>query len=289
MTVWSGAAGKRILITGATDGIGLAAAQALAAEGAQLALVARNPAKAQAAVERIARAAVGRAPVDVLLGDLSSMSSVRALAADILSRYPKLDILVNNAGAMNPERRLTGEGLEQTWAVNHLAVFLLTELLLDRLKASAPARIITTSSRAHIRPRGIPFDDLNAERSYSEFGRYGQTKLANVLFTRELARRLEGSGVSAVCFHPGTVATGFGRDSTGVMKLALVLARPFFRTPEKGAETLVWLCRTPELKNGAYYVDLKEAPISAAARDDQAALRLWQVSSEQVRRAKSPA
>lgn len=274
-------AGKRVVITGATDGIGLAAAEALAVRGAKLALVARNEVKAKAAAERIMAAAQGKAEVDILSADLSSLASVRGLAAEVLARYPRIDILVNNAGAMNPERKLTAEGFEMTWAVNHLSTFLLTELLLERLKASAPSRIITTSSRAHTRPRGIPFDDLNAEMSYSEFGRYGQTKLANVLFTRELAKRLEGSGVSAASFHPGTVATGFGRDSVGLMKVGLALARPFFRTPEKGAETLVWLCEVPEFRSGGYYVDRVERAVSSAARDDAAARRLWDVSARQ--------
>ena len=279
---WSGVAGKRILITGATDGIGLAAAEALAAKGAKLALTARSEDKARAALEKIKAAAGGKADVDILSADLSSMAAVRKCAAEALSRYPRIDILVNNAGAMYPDRRLTKEGLEQTWAVNHLAVFLLTELLLERLKNSAPARIITTSSGAHRRADAIPFDDLNADRSYAEFPRYSETKLANVLFTRELARRLEGSGVCAACFHPGTVATGFGRDSTGFMRIGLWIARPVFRTPEKGAETLVWLCETPEVRSGGYYLDLKETPISAAAQDDAAARRLWDVSVQQT-------
>lgn len=285
MTAWTGVAGKRVLITGATDGIGLAAAAALAAKGAKLALTARSEEKARAAVEKIKSAGGGKADIDVLSADLSSMASVRRCAAEALSRYPRIDILVNNAGAMHPKRALTPEGFERTWAVNHLSVFLLTELLLDRLKASAPARIITTSSGAHRRAGAIPFEDMSAERCYREFLRYSETKLANVLFTRELANRLEGTGVAAACFHPGTVATGFGRDSTGLMRLGLMIARPFFRTPEKGAETLLWLCETPELKSGGYYLDLKEARVSAAGQDDAAARRLWDVSAEQVARA----
>src|SRR5690348_10959376 len=186
---WSGVRDKRVLITGATQGIGLAAAQALARRGAQLTITARSAERGQAAASSIGDG------VDVLIADLASQESVRRLAAEVLSRYPRLDVLINNAGAVNSTRRLTADGIELTWAVNHLAPFLLTELLLERLRASAPARVITTASDAHQGAAGIPFDDLAGERAYGPFGfgRYAQTKLANILFTRELARRLEGS------------------------------------------------------------------------------------------------
>ena len=183
----------QILITGGTNGIGLAAAQMLAARGANVAIVGRNEARTQAAGgTHPSRAAKGVA-VGTFIADLSSQAAVRKLAAEVLARYPRLDVLVNNAGAMYTTRQLTADGIELTWAVNHLAPFLLTTLLLDRLEASAPARIITTASDAH-RGAPLPFEDLNAEHSYRGFGRYGQTKLANILFTLELARRLEGSG-----------------------------------------------------------------------------------------------
>src|SRR5262245_36020875 len=176
------------------------------------------------------------------------------LAADVLARYPKLDVLVNNAGAMYGTRQLTKDGIELTWAVNHLAPFLLSKLLLHRLKESAPARIITTASQAH-QGAHIPFDDLNAERSYRDFGRYCETKLANILFTTELARRLDGTGVTANCFHPGLVATGFNRSNGLLMDLGMTILRPVSRSPEKGAETLVWLATSPDVANvsGVYF------------------------------------
>ena len=286
MAEWTGANGKRVLLTGATAGIGLAAAEQLAARGAKLAIVARSEEKAADAVTRIQAAAEGDTEVDVLLADFASQASVRRLAAEVLDRYPRLDVLVNNAGALNSSRELTEDGLELTWAVNHLGPFLLTNLLLDRLKESAPARIVTTASDAHKGAR-IPFDDLNADRSYRGrgFGRYGQTKLANILFTAELGRRLEGSGVTANCFHPGVVATGFNRNNGPIMSALMMLVRPFSRSPEKGAETLVYLVDSPDVseENGAYFVDERRATPSKEAQDMEAAARLWEVSEEQTR------
>jgi NAD(P)-dependent dehydrogenase (short-subunit alcohol dehydrogenase family) len=277
--------GKQVLITGATNGIGLAAAEALAARGAQLAVVARSEERARDAVARIERAGATAGSVDVLLADLSSQASVRQLAADALARYPRIDVLVNNAGAIFATRQLTEDGIELTWAVNHLAPFLLSTLLLERLKESAPARVITTSSDAHSGSK-IPFDDLGAARSYSGrgFGRYGETKLANILFTAELARRLEGTGVTANCFHPGTVATGFNRNNGALMRLAMTVVKPFSRSPERGAETLVWLADAPEVGNetGGYFVDCRRRTPSTEAQDAETARRLWEVSEEQT-------
>jgi NAD(P)-dependent dehydrogenase (short-subunit alcohol dehydrogenase family) len=277
---------KRVVITGATNGIGLAAAEELARRGAKLAIVARSDARAQEAVRRIT--AAGGSDVDVLHADLASQASVRGLAAEVLERYPRVDVLVNNAGAINEKRMLTEDGVELTWAVNHLAPFLLTTLLLDRLQESAPARIVTTSSDAHQSAKGgIPFDDLDGGRSWRMrgFQRYGETKLANILFTAELARRLEGTGVTANCFHPGLVATGFNRNNGIVMKAAMTFVRPFSRSPRKGAATLVWLVDSPEVaaENGGYFFDEKRATPTPQAQDMQAARRLWEVSEEQTR------
>ncbi|OGR82339.1 MAG: short-chain dehydrogenase [Elusimicrobia bacterium RIFCSPHIGHO2_02_FULL_57_9] len=281
MSPWTGVSGKQILITGATNGIGLAAIKALAERGAKLAIVARDELRASQALKRI-EAAGDKTRVDVLIADLSSQKSVRRLAAEALARYPRLDILINNAGAICADRHLTEDGFERTWVVNHLAPFLLTTLLLDRLKQSAPARIITTSSNAHRRGL-IPFEDFNAEKSYSSFTRYGQTKLANILFTSELARRLEGRGVTANCFHPGVVATGLGHDSRWI-RMFMTVFKPWLRSPEKGAETLVWLADSPELGNqtGGYFMDKRLKQTSAAARDMEAALRLWEISERQA-------
>jgi NAD(P)-dependent dehydrogenase (short-subunit alcohol dehydrogenase family) len=280
---WGGVRGKRVLITGATNGIGLAAAEELARRGASLAIVARDDNRAAEAVRRIS--AAGTEVVDVLKADLTSQASVRALADEALQRYARIDGLVNNAGAIFEKRELTEDGIERTWALNHLAPFLLTELLLDRLKASAPARIVTTTSDAH-KGAEIPWDDLNAERSWAArgFRRYGQTKLANILFTAELARRLEGTDVTANCFHPGLVATGFNRNNGALMRLAMTVVKPFSRSPEKGAETLVWLVDSEEAgaENGGYFVDRKRTQPEPAARDMESARRLWEVSEQQV-------
>jgi NAD(P)-dependent dehydrogenase (short-subunit alcohol dehydrogenase family) len=286
MAAWGGVAGKRVVLTGPTSGIGLAAAVELARRGADLTLVARNQARAAPAVRRISAGSTGIAP-DVMLADLASQSSIRQLAGELLAKYPRIQVLVNNAGAIYARRQLSADGIELTWAVNHLAPFLLTTLLLDRLKASRPARIITTSSGAHEGAR-IPFDDLDAVRSSggAGFTRYGETKLANILFTAELARRLEGTGVTANTFHPGFVATGFNRNNGILMRLGMAITRPFARSPQKGAETLVWLADDEDAGqlNGGYVVDRRAVTPSPAAQDVDAARRLWQVSEEQTRR-----
>jgi NAD(P)-dependent dehydrogenase (short-subunit alcohol dehydrogenase family) len=276
---------KTIVITGGTNGIGLAAAEALAARGENVVIVGRNDTRVRIAAAQIRAAAKKEATVEALIADLSSQAGVRKLAQEILDRYPALDVLVNNAGAMYTSRQLSPDGIELTWAVNHLAPFLLTTLLLDRLKATPGARIVTTASDAHIGAH-IPFDDLNAERSYGGFRRYKESKLANILFTGELARRLEGTGTAAYCFHPGLVATGFARNNGVLLGLAMRLVMMGARTPEQGAQTLVWLATAPgnDLASGAYYVDMKRGAPSPEAEDMGAAKRLWDVSEAQCGR-----
>jgi NAD(P)-dependent dehydrogenase (short-subunit alcohol dehydrogenase family) len=279
---WTGVRGKRVILTGGTNGIGLAAARQLARLGAALTIVGRSPEHARHAVAQL------NAPsnVDVLLADLASQTEVRRLADEVLTRYPAVHVLINNAGAMYSSRRLSVDGVELTWSVNHLAPFLLTTLLLDRLIASAPARVITTSSGAHFNAH-IPFDDLNADYSWGTMGyqRYGESKLANILFTAELARRLEGTGVTANCFHPGFVGTGFNSNNGLLMRTGMWIAHLFARRPAHGAETLVWLADSPEVNNisGAYFMDKRQIRPSHAARDADAARRLWEVSEEQTR------
>lgn len=285
MQTWGGVAGKRVLLTGATSGIGLAAAVELARRGAQLTLVARSKARAVDGVRQIQAAARG-AGVDVLVADLASQASVRQLATDAPAKYSSIQVLINNAGAIYATRKLSPDGIELTWAVNHIAPFLLTTLLLDRLTSSNPARIVTTSSDAHEGAR-IPFDDPNAERSWGGFGfpRYGQTKLANILFTAELARRLADTGVTANCFHPGFVATGFNRNNGPLMRIGMALSRPFARSAEKGAETLVWLVDSEAAgeTSGGYFFDKHLVTPSAAGQDREVAGRLWQLSEAQIK------
>jgi len=286
--------GKYAVITGATSGIGLAAAQQLARRGADLGIVARNKGKASEAASLIQAASGGRAKVDVFIADMSSQSSIRQAAAEILASCPKVDILINNAGAMFVSRKLTVDGLEMTWAVNHLAPFLLTNLLLDRLKESEHARIITTASHGHKMARkGIRFDDLGAERLYrfpqnvmggANF-RYGETKLANIMFTAELAQRLEGTGVRAYSYDPGLVSTNFNQDNGRLARMTMAVMKKFSRTPDKGAETMVWLADSDEVgdQNGLYYADKQIKKPSEQAQDADAAKRLWEVSEDQVR------
>ncbi|NDJ77543.1 MAG: SDR family oxidoreductase [Chloroflexi bacterium] len=266
--------GNVCLITGATDGIGKATARELARQGATVVGTGRNPEKTERVLAEIKRDS-GSDDVNFLLADLAEMDQVRALAAEFRSRYDRLDVLVNNAGAMFPTRGETVDGFEQTFALNHLAYFLLTNLLLDMLIASAPARVISVSSDSHRRGK-INFNDLQRKRSYSGWGAYGDSKLANVLFSNELARRLAGTGVTSNALHPGLVATNFF-DNAGIPPMGGV-------TPEDGAETMLYLATSPEVEGvtGRYYVDSREREPVAAAQDMDVARRLWDVSAEMV-------
>jgi retinol dehydrogenase-14 len=280
-------AGQTVLATGATGGIGKATAIALARLGARVGIVGRDPSRTRtAAAEITAAAAQPSEPehpaVDAFAADMSSQAEVRRLAGEVLSTYPELQVLVNNVGGFWATRRLTADGLEHTFAVNHLAPFLLTELLLDRLKASAPARIVTVSSGQHTTGR-MNFDDLQGERDYSGGRAYSQSKLANVMFTYELARRLEGTGVTATVLHPGVVRTGFAaEDPTPLFKVFLPLIRPLLKSPERGAATSVYLASSPEVEGvtGQYFVNRKQAKTSESSYDAAAAARLWQLSAD---------
>ena len=270
---------KTILITGATSGIGRSAAESLAGQGHHVVLVGRSAAKTQAAVAEIRRA-TGRTTVDFLLADLSRPAEVARLADEFLGRYPRLDVLVNNAGAIFAQRALTADGREMTWALNHLSYFLLTQRLLAVLQAGAPARIINVSSNAHRRVSGLNFDDLELARGYNALRAYGQSKLANVMFTYALARRLAGTGVTVNAMHPGLIRTGFGGGNGPVWALLYVFINALGRTPAQGADTLVWLASSPAVEgvSGQYFYQRQPRKTSRASYDEAAQERLWQMS-----------
>lgn len=272
--------GKVCVITGATSGIGLVAAERLAAMGARLVLVGRDKARGEAALARIKRRSPG-AQLRIHYADLSRLAEMNRLAAEIAAVEPRIDVLVNNAGAMFQQRGVTEDGLERTFALNHMAYFVLSNRLRDRLAAAAPSRIVSVASDAH-RGNTLDFADLQATRNYRGFTAYGRSKLANILFTRELARRLAGSGVTANCLHPGFVASRFGDNNPGLFRLGLGIAKSVFAvSPEKGAETIVYLAASPEVAgvSGGYFAKCRPAAPTEAARDDTAARRLWEESA----------
>ena len=275
-------AGKSVLVTGGTGGIGRATATGLAALGARVGITGRDQARTEAAAASI-RAATGQPGRGrVCRGPVEFKPGCARRAAQVLDTYPRLDVLVNNAGGFWAHRHVTADGLEHTFALNHLAPFLLTSLLLDRLTASAPARIITVSSGAHARAR-IDFDDLQGERDYSGQRAYSQSKLANVMFTYELARRLDGTGVTATVLHPGVVRTSFGAEDQAAYLAAMIgVARLFMKTPAQGASTPIYLASSPQVEGitGRYFVDGKPKTSSKASYDIAAAARLWQVSAD---------
>ncbi len=271
--------GKTIVITGATSGIGEAAALALAGQGARIVYTARDRAKADALMDKLKRANP-RAAHAAYLGDLSTLAEMKRVGAEIAEAEPRIDVLANNAGAMFTTRGETADGLERTFAVNHMAYFVLTNALLERLKASEGARIVSTASEAHRFGGPIQFDDLQSKRNYTAFGAYGRSKLANIYFTQELARRLQGSGVVANCFHPGFVASNFGTNNGGLATLAMRAASIVALPPEKGADTLIWLASSAEAarEQGGYFDRRKPGALAPYARDDAASKRLWDES-----------
>ena len=275
-----GMGGKTVLITGGTSGIGKAMAVAMTAMGANVVVVGRNPARGKAAVEEI-KARSHSESVELMLADLSVQSEVRRLAEEFLERYDRLDVLANNAGLVQSKRTETPDGIETTLAINHLAPFLLTNLLLDRLKGSAPSRVITVSSEAQ-RWGNMDFEDMQSRRKYRGFPVYGMTKLANIMFTFELAERLGGTGVSANCLHPGSVGTNFGQNNRGAMALFFRTFKLFMRSPEQGADTLIWLSSSFEVDgvSGKYFSDRKEIEAKKVAYDPAARRRLWEISED---------
>lgn len=272
--------GKTCLITGITQGIGRAAALEIAKTGINLVLVARDAARGQEVVDEI-KTQTGNHNVELLLGDLSKTADVRRIADEFKAKHPQLHLLVNNAGAVFTSRQTTADGFEMTFGLNHLSYFLLTHLLLDTLKKSAPARIVNVASDAH-KGMKLNFDDLQSERGYSAFRVYGQSKLANILFTNELARRLQGTGVTVNALHPGVVATGFGKNNGAFLRFLVKLAGPLLRTPEQGARTTVYLATSPEVEGvtGKYFANSKEARSTQESLDPQNAKRLWEVSEK---------
>ncbi len=272
--------GKVVLVTGGTGGIGKATAIGLAALGARVGITGRDLGRAEQAAAEI-RTASGNPAVDAFAADMSSQAEVRRLAVAVIGAYPRLNVLVNNVGGFWAHRHPTVDGLEHTFAVNHLASFLLTSLLLDRLKASAPARVVTVSS--HVQAEGrIDFDDLQGARDYSGQRAYSQSKLANILFTNELARRLEGSHVTATSLHPGFVRTDFGaEDQASFFAVISTLVRPFLKTPAQGAQTSIYLASAPDMDSvtGQFFVDGKPKAANKVAYDPIMLARLWQTSA----------
>lgn len=275
-----GMGGKTVLVTGGTSGIGKATAVAMAAMGADVVVVGRNPERGERALEEIRAESTG-ASVELMLADLSVQAEVRRLAEEFVESHDRLDVLVNNAGLVQSERSETPDGIETTLAINHLAPFLLTNLLLDLLKKSAPSRVVTVSSEAE-RWGNIDFDDLQSKSGYRGFPVYGMTKLANIMFTYELAERLRGTGVTATCMHPGAVNTRFGTNNGGPMTLLFRAFKPFMRSPEQGADTLIYLASSWEVEgvSGKYYSDRKWIEPKKIALDPDARGKLWEASED---------
>jgi retinol dehydrogenase 12 len=273
--------GKTVVITGGTSGIGEVAAETLAKKGARIILVARDKTRGDATLARLHNSAPNVAH-SIYFADLTRLAEMKRVAAQIADQERRIDVLINNAGALFASRRLTQDGFEFTFALNHMAYFVLTAGLVGRLVASAPARVINTASNAHRKGR-IDFDDLQSEKSYRPFAVYGTSKLCNILFTRELAGRLSDLGVMASSFSPGFVATRFGDEAGGAHGAFMRIAKLFARRPEQGAETLVWLASSPDAVevSGGYFYRGRQGFLTADAQDDALARRLW-VESEAI-------
>lgn len=278
MAASSSMQGKTVVITGATNGIGLAAARAIGREGATLVLVARNAARGERVVQELQQSC-GNQDIHFYPADLSSMQEVRAVAGKIQQAHPRIHVLLNNAGGFFARRVLSADGLEMTFALNHMNYFLLTHLLLDNLKAASQARIVNVSSFGH-RFALLRLNDLQSEKLFVNMDTYCISKLHNVLFTLELARRLEGSGVTVNCMNPGATATGFSQGEKGLFAFIIKLVTPFMHSAEAGADTAVWLCTDPSLegKTGGYYQNRRLTRPSRAARNRHNATVLWQES-----------
>ena len=272
---------KVCLITGATNGIGEEAAKQIALMGAEIVFIARNQTKANQLKETI-KSLTGRETTSII-ADLSSQSEVKKAAEEFLSLNKPLHILLNNAGIMNTSRRETVDGLEEVFSVNHLAYYTLTLLLMDKLIASGPGRIVNVASGAHMFIKEINFEDLQSEKEYKTMHVYGQSKLANILFTRELSDKVQGKGITVNCLHPGFVNTGIGSNNSPILgRILMALARPFSRKTDKGAETSIFLCTSPEVEglSGEYYVDCEVSKISGPAKSKDNAEKLWNISSK---------
>ena len=270
--------GKTVVITGATSGIGEVAANELARQGARIVLIARDRARGEQTLKRLEEIAPGRNHL-AHYANLSRLAEMKRVSEVIAGTEERIDVLINNAGAVFATRQVTGDALEMTFATNHIAYFVVTQLLLERLKATPGARIVSTASNAHKRAK-LDFNDLQSEKHFSGFGMYDRSKLMNILFTRELARRLEGTGVTANCLHPGFVATRFAEASGGLISAMIRGAKTFALTPEEGAKTIVYLATAPEVAkvSGKYFHLCKEVLPSEEAQKDADARRLWDIS-----------
>jgi NAD(P)-dependent dehydrogenase (short-subunit alcohol dehydrogenase family) len=269
---------KTVVVTGATSGIGEVAALALAKQGARIVAVGRDKARGEAALAKL-KSAGPSSNHTIHYADLSRLDDMKRVAGEIVAREPKIDVLINNAGAAFTSRQVTRDGLEMTFATNHMAYFVVTNLLLDRLKQTPGARIVSTASDAHSAGK-LDFSDLQSEKRYSTFRAYGTSKLCNILFTRELSRRLAGSGATANCLHPGFVNTRIGDNNKGIAWIARIV-KLFALSPAEGAETIVYLASSPEVagKSGGYYIKSRLATPNADAQNDANARRLWEESA----------